>query len=263
MPAFVSLAAKILIFAAEFFVFRSWKNYQLFLFVSLTLVSLLTTSVVQGLPASADENRKSISFECPARAYQLPKDLSIVTRRVAIVQSGGYLGSGVVVSASGLLLTAAHVLHGQKQAVIYLPSREAMTGTVLRLYPKQDIALLRLPISKLPCLPIASQLPPMKSRVFLLGFQPMNEISGVISEARVEGMTSVAGEGRYLRTSLKLFSGHSGGPILNDKGEVVGIISARMNKRHQTSSEKETYSLGASTLFLKESERPRGISQRP
>lgn len=188
---------------------------------------------------------------CPqAEALRIPEDLAKVAARVALVQSGDQLGSGVIISSDGLLLTASHVLHGEDEVVVYVPQKEAMKGKLLRLYKKYDLALIQVPAHDLGCLPLADKLPPLKSEVFILGFQPGEEVRPIVSEAEVEGISSSRDDGTYIHTALNLTSGNSGGPILNREGEIVGIVSVKIRRHPFWKFKQQVQSLGVSTLFL-------------
>jgi serine protease Do len=183
------------------------------------------------------------------KATPLPQQLPEIARWVAVVQSGNELGSGVMVDRNGLLLTAAHVLHGQKTAVVYLPQREAMLGNVVKIYQRADLALLKLPIQTLGCLPLASTLPALKSRVYVLGFTPKGQLQLQMTETQVETRTA---DQAFFAMRLTLMSGNSGGPILNEQGQLVGIINARVHlEPDQNSSWHQDFSVGVSTLFLR------------
>lgn len=203
-------------------------------------------------PAWADETVPLLKKPlCPqGETLSLPKDLAKAAARVALVQSGDHLGSGVIISSKGLLLTASHVLHGEDEVVVYVPQKEAMQGKLLRLYKKYDLALIQIPANDLGCLPLADALPPLKSEVFILGFQPGEEIRPVVSEAEVEGISSSREDGTYIHTALNLTSGNSGGPILNREGEIVGIVSVKIRRHPFWKFRQQVQSLGVSTLFL-------------
>ncbi len=208
------------------------------------LLSLLGLSGADAEPAAA------FKPHCvTTQANPLPQQLPEIAHWVAVVQSGNELGSGAIVDRRGLLLTAAHVLHGQKTAVVYLSQQEAMIAKVLQVYQGADLALLKLPVQTLGCLPLASSLPGLKSRVFVLGFMPKGSLQLQITEAQVETRTA---DQAFFSMRLRLVSGNSGGPILNEQGQLVGIINAGVHlEPDRKSSVRQDFSVGVSTLFLR------------
>jgi S1-C subfamily serine protease len=174
--------------------------------------------------ANPDANKLYIRPCHPAQTLQLPRDLPQVMDSVVLVQNGSEIGSGVIVSPDGYLLTASHVVGDSSRAAVYLASGEVLNAQVLRTNPERDIALLKLEKSNLSCLPIRKSLPSVGSRLFSIGASPVGEVQFRVIPGTIQGYQGGAGHPLYLQTDANLNPGNSGGPFLDEQGRVIGII---------------------------------------
>lgn len=221
----------------------------------LTVLCLCCTTLTELNPngsAYAERLTKPEAL-CPRSGNRdsLSAELSRVSESVAIIQSGNQIGNGVVISPQGLLLTASHVLKGNRRATAYLAGKEAATASLVHLFDAQDLALMRLEGNHFPCVPLADRLPAVQSPVLILTFQPEDSLRGVLYETAVERMVSVQGQGLYILLNLNLRAGNSGSPIFSEQGELVGIVSEKMEQVPIPETKHRFRTLGTSTLFLK------------
>ena len=135
--------------------------------------------------------------------------------------------SGFIVSADGLILTNAHVVHGAKDVTVKLIDRREFTAKVLGTDPKTDIAVLKIEASNLPVLRMG-KVSDLKVGQWVLaigspfGFQ--NSVTAGVVSAKGR---SLPGDGYvpFIQTDAAVNPGNSGGPLLNAHGEVIGINS--------------------------------------
>ncbi len=198
----------------------------------------------------------TINLDCANPASMDITSLVALSEPVALVQSGTALGSGVIVSHTGTLITAAHSIQTNQPVTIYLSGREALPAQLQALYPQADVAVLQLPSGHYPCLPLAQRLPNRHDPVWVLGLQSQPIVQGVIYENRIEEVLRQPNHLVLLRLSLNLPAGHSGGPILNAQGDVIGIVSAALRQPTHAASGVRFSTLGSSLLFLKASSIP-------
>lgn len=208
--------------------------------VLLGLARLALSRDLPGLPqmgqASSEAMLEPLPQPCAhSTRLALPRDLNRVMDSVVIVQNGGEIGSGVLVSETGHILTAAHLLRSTVRAAVYLASGDVQAGQVLRLDSSQDIAVLKIPGRGYPCLPITQSAPPLGSRIFAVGFLPVQNARFVMSEGQLQAYQASAQKNApaYIRTDMALQPGSSGGPLLDDQGRVVGIISGQLGATAQ------------------------------
>ena len=138
------------------------------------------------------------------------------------------LGSGFIISADGYILTNAHVVANADQVTVRLAdSRSELKGKVVGTDPRTDVALLKVEASNLPVATLgdSSQLE-VGEWVAAIG-SPFG-LDNTITAGIVSGKgRSVANESfvPFIQTDVAVNPGNSGGPLLNMKGEVVGINS--------------------------------------
>jgi serine protease Do len=161
----------------------------------------------------------------------LPRDLDKVMDSVVIVQNGSNIGSGVLVSEEGYILTAAHVVTGAQSVAVYLADGESVPGQVLRVDPDQDVALVKIAGGQYHCLPLQRKEPVIGSEVYGIGVRLAGNLAFTVARAQVKGYLEAGGGPVYIQTDANLAPGNSGGPLLNASGEVVGIVSWKLTRR--------------------------------
>ena len=150
-------------------------------------------------------------------------------RGPAIQQQQG-LGSGFITRSDGVVLTNAHVVEGASEVHVTLPDGRSFTGKVLGADPLTDVAVVKVVASRLPVAPLgdSAKLRPGEWAIAIgnpLGLD--NTVTaGIISAIQ---RTNAVGEGQrvpYIQTDAAVNPGNSGGPLINDHGEVIGINTA-------------------------------------
>lgn len=148
---------------------------------------------------------------------------------VVQIRSGGRgNGTGVVWRADGAVITNDHVVaHAGGRIQVGLADGRTLDAEVAARAPELDLALLRVVAHDLPAAtPGDSRTLRVGELVFAVGHpwgQPWVVTAGIVSgvdEAAVRGGRERA---PYIRSDVRLAPGNSGGPLLNTRGEVVGI----------------------------------------
>jgi S1-C subfamily serine protease len=139
-------------------------------------------------------------------------------------------GSGFITRSDGVLLTNAHVVEGTSEVSVTLPDGRSFTGKVLGTDPLTDVAVVKVVASGLPVAPLgdSNTLRPGEWAIAIgnpLGLD--NTVTaGIISAIQ---RTNAVGEGQrvpYIQTDAAVNPGNSGGPLINDRGQVIGINTA-------------------------------------
>ena len=137
------------------------------------------------------------------------------------------LGSGVIMSPDGLILTNAHVVANAGEVIVKLTDRREFRAQVLGRDLKTDIAVLKIDATDLPTVAVGNP-DDLKVGEWVLaigspfGFD--NSVSvGVVS---AKGRSLPDGSNvPFIQTDAAVNPGNSGGPLFNARGEVVGINS--------------------------------------
>ena len=164
-----------------------------------------------------------------------------VVRIEADGKGGGGLGSGFVVSTDGMLVTNVHVLAGARIATATFPNGKTykITGTY-SVDQGCDICIAQIEATDLPALPLAAALPRKGDNVTALGSPQGLSFSatrGIVSAIRSgEELTRDIGKtlkGTWVQVDAALSPGNSGGPLINNAGEVVGMSTMASQGRAQ------------------------------
>ena len=133
-------------------------------------------------------------------------------------------GSGIVWDASGLILTNNHVVGRHTPVVVLQDDREYQSELVAR-DPDVDLALLSIDANNLTPLQPAREAPRVGEMVFAFGhpWGQRNSVTRGIVSALVSAQNRRGETLPIVRSDAPLAPGNSGGPLVNARGEVVGI----------------------------------------
>jgi TonB family protein len=132
-------------------------------------------------------------------------------------------GSGVVLSPDGLIATNHHVIEGAQDIAVKVLSGKIFTRVMI-VYddPARDLAVLVVPALGVPAAALADSDAVQVGEAVLAIGNPQG-LEHTLSTGIVSGVRRVSGGLQYLQTTVPLSSGSSGGPLINLKGEVIGI----------------------------------------
>ena len=146
-------------------------------------------------------------------------------------QTAQSLGSGVIVSADGYVLTNAHVVGDERSEVsVILSDKRELRARIVGADQATDLAVLKIDASKLPTLPWGDS-SKLKVAEWVLA---IGNPFGVFNQSVTLGIVSATGRSiddltRYedfIQTDAAINKGNSGGALINARGELVGINSA-------------------------------------
>lgn len=153
-------------------------------------------------------------------------------RRSEPVQTG--LGSGVILSTDGYIVTNNHVVEGAERLEVTLNDNRNFNATVVGTDPTTDLALLKIDAEKLHVIPMGNSDNLRVGEWVLAVGNPFGFTStvtkGIVSaKARsISSITQTARQGieSYIQTDAAVNPGNSGGALVNLAGELVGINTA-------------------------------------
>src|SRR5256885_4223548 len=137
------------------------------------------------------------------------------------------LGSGVIISADGYVVTNNHVVgENVREITIALPDKREIKGTVIGTDPDTDIALLKIGVTGLPVVPWgdSAQLK-VGEWVLAIGspFQLSQTVTAGIVSATGRANMGFAAYEDFIQTDAAINPGNSGGALITSRGELVGI----------------------------------------
>ena len=134
-------------------------------------------------------------------------------------------GSGFIVSDTGLVVTNRHVVEGSRRMNVRLTDGRQLRATIAELHSSLDLAYLEVTSSRV-FTPIAigdSDEIRVGERVIAIGFPLGSDLGS--DPSITQGIISAKREG-FLQTDASLNPGNSGGPLLDDLGNVIGVNTA-------------------------------------
>jgi len=139
------------------------------------------------------------------------------------------VGSGVIVSPDGYILTNHHVIDGALEIKVELTDNRTFTAKVIGSDPPSDLAVLKIDAKELPTLALGDSDKVRVGDVVLALGNPLGVgqtvTSGIVSaKGRTTGLSDGSFED-FLQTDAAINRGNSGGALVNTTGELIGINS--------------------------------------
>jgi S1-C subfamily serine protease len=140
-------------------------------------------------------------------------------------------GTGFIITTDGYIVTAGHVIQ-DAQAVTVVTNNKMLPAAIIMKSLSGDIALLRITGDEYPALPIkSSKSIQLGANVFTVGF-PNIGLQGFEPKFTMGNISSLAGiqdNPLYFQVSVPVQPGNSGGPLVDEDGNIVGAIVAKLN----------------------------------
>jgi serine protease Do len=140
------------------------------------------------------------------------------------------LGSGVIVSRDGLILTNNHVVDkADRLSVVINDGKKSYPAKVVGTAPQTDVAVIRIDAKDLPVAELGNS-DDVKVGEWVLAvgnpFQLMHSVTAGIISAKGRSSVGLADYEDFIQTDASINPGNSGGPLVNLAGEVVGVNTA-------------------------------------
>jgi len=143
------------------------------------------------------------------------------------------LGSGVVVTQDGYILTNNHVVDGAKEVKVTLEDGHEYTAKVIGRDPKSDLAVVKIEANNLPVVPMADSDAVQVGDVVLAVGNPFGVgqtvTQGIVS-AIDRGNMGIEAYENFIQTDAAINPGNSGGALVDIKGRLVGINTAILSR---------------------------------
>ncbi len=140
------------------------------------------------------------------------------------------VGSGFIVSPKGYILTNEHVVQGSTRIIVGLQSGQTYPGRVVGIDEETDVAVIKIDTPQdLPTVTLGdSNAAQVGDWVLAVGSPfglDQTVTAGIISKKERETPTANSNFQRFIQTDAAINRGNSGGPLVNMRGEVIGINS--------------------------------------
>lgn len=203
------------------------------------------TSCTTGYGRGSDQNGNIFSFtfglsEQEALAFveserkiaaQKP-DLPAYRPKEVRKEKGFSTGTGFFVTDNGVIITNFHVIEDSKRVVVVRPGdKTEHVAEILQVDPTNDVAILRIQATSL-SIPIASSSDVVRGQEILTLGYPLVAIQGQEQKAtfgRINALTGLKDDIRLMQIDAPIQPGNSGSPLINKRGQVVGVVTATLS----------------------------------
>ena len=159
-----------------------------------------------------------------------PSVVTVVTE----TDTGSSVGTGVIMTPDGYIITNAHVISGGRKCWVALDSGASLDAMLVGYDEDEDLAVLKAVAAK--NLPPAefgdSETLQVGERVYAIGNPLGIELRGTMTDGIISAVNRQVevGDGRMtmIQTTAALNNGNSGGPLINSSGQIVGINTLKM-----------------------------------
>ena len=144
-------------------------------------------------------------------------------------------GSSFLIDGKGYLITNAHVLEGATSASVYNKEGKEFSASIAFLNVEQDLAILKIidsdfeTIKNLPY-SFKSNIGNLGEEIYTIGFPNFPRTDVVYNVGYLSSLKGYNGDTLAYQIQLNSNHGNSGGPILNKKGEIIGVLSTKLSK---------------------------------
>jgi len=145
-------------------------------------------------------------------------------------------GTGFFVTETGVIATNAHVARGEESLLTLLPGGEQLEAKVVYIDADLDIALAKVEGKDFPHLALADAATIRQGESVVAIGNPGDAMLFSVTKGIVSavGKFTNAGPGTWIQTDTPINPGNSGGPLLNGRGEVIGINTQKLIKKNVT-----------------------------
>jgi serine protease Do len=191
---------------------------------------VFTGNISANLPRAADERPDANLTPEP------PLEDVIAQAKPAVVRLKGLgkSGSGFFVTKRGVIATNAHLARGEGSLIAILPEGQQLAANIIHIDADRDIALVKVEGDDFPYLSLAAASNIRQGETVIAIGNPGDAMSFAVTRGIVSavGKFSPAGPGIWIQTDANINPGNSGGPLLNARGQVIGINTLKLEKKN-------------------------------
>ena len=233
-------------------VVRMWRNHhsKISVAASIAIFAVLCTLFFTGYLSNREVNYRTLRREVAGikqSTEQIKHTINDLNHSNAInIKPGNYRGTGFAISSNGYIVTDYHVISGADSVYVQSVDGKAYRTKVIYSEPQTDIAILEIndpSFKTLGAIPYTFKKPEtdIGENVFTIGY-PRDVI--VLGPGYLTASTGFKGDTTAYQVSIPVDFGNSGGPLLDSRGNIIGIVNAK-----QTHVEGAAFAVKSSYLL--------------
>jgi hypothetical protein len=139
-------------------------------------------------------------------------------------------GSGFAVSEDGYVVTNHHVIEGCQKVLVH-SKEQSVQAIIVTSDPQNDLALLKADFIPETVFPLSADRPELLQDIYVAGYPFGKNISSSVKVTKgiISSLTGIGNNFSNIQIDAALQPGNSGGPILDEKGNVVGVAVAKLD----------------------------------
>ena len=179
-----------------------------------------TVAAAPPLPAVANDNSLLSNEEIVKRTVPA----------IVVVSTNEGWGSGFFISRRGVVVTNGHVVRGHASVSVTMTNGTTIESTAIYVDEDRDLALIKLPDGEYPFLQIGQYLPDVGADVLAIGSPGLEShiMTDTVTRGIVSGVRNFS-DGTWIQTDAAINHGNSGGPLIDKRGEVIGVNTLRFS----------------------------------
>ncbi|MDD2810943.1 DegQ family serine endoprotease [Rhodoferax sp.] len=135
------------------------------------------------------------------------------------------VGSGFILTADGMIMTNAHVVEGADEVLVTLPDKREFKAKIIGADKRSDVAVVKIEATGLPAVKVGD-VSRLKVGEWVMAIGSPFGLENTVTAGIVSAKQRDTGDYLpFIQTDVAINPGNSGGPLINMRGEVVGINS--------------------------------------
>ncbi len=216
---------------------RTGQNYKILLhqMMEAAHAELLQNDTLHGFLAKLENDYLQSTIGPPlkiktekALSFSGTKEmLKAITPAVVTIENPDGFGSGFIISKDGYILTNHHVIKGAKEILVKIGSDKKISAEVVKINSDFDLALLKIKQDNLSCITFENvSTLEAGDEVWAIGTPLDRKLGQTVTKGIISGFRMWNGV-HFIQSDVSINSGNSGGPLINEKGEVIGIATLK------------------------------------